>query len=77
MEDQDIDVRGILNLLRRRLGLIVATFVVCLGLAGIAIFALTPMFTASALVLVDGYGGFGQCPGGFRSRNPAFGRGAS
>lgn len=53
MEDQDIDVRGMLNLLRRRFGLILATLVVSLGLAGLAILALTPMFTASTLVLVD------------------------
>ena len=53
MEEQEIDIRGILNLLRRRLSLIVATLVVCLGIAGIAVFALTPIFSASALVLVD------------------------
>lgn len=53
MEEQEIDIRGILNLLRRRLSLIVATLVVCLGIAGIAVFALTPIFSASTLVLVD------------------------
>ena len=53
MEDQEIDVRGILNLLRRRASLIMATLVVCLGIAGIALFALTPIYSASALILVD------------------------
>lgn len=53
MEEQEIDIRGILNLLRRRLSLIVATLVVCLGIAAIAVFALTPIFSASTLVLVD------------------------
>lgn len=53
MEDQEIDIRGIVNLLRRRLRLILATLVVCLGIAGIALFALTPIYSASALVLVD------------------------
>ena len=53
MEDQEIDIRGILNLLRRRLSLILATLVVCLGIAGIALFALTPIYSASTLVLVD------------------------
>src|SRR5690606_15358251 len=53
MDDQDIDIGGILNLLRRRFGLILATLAACLGLAGLAILALTPTFTASALVLVD------------------------
>lgn len=53
MEEQEIDIRGILNLLRRRLSLILATLVVCLGIAAIAVFALTPIFSASTLVLVD------------------------
>ncbi|WMT86757.1 Wzz/FepE/Etk N-terminal domain-containing protein [Pelagibacterium sp. 26DY04] len=53
MDDQDIDIGGILNLLRRRFGLILVTLAACLGLAGLAILALTPTFTASALVLVD------------------------
>lgn len=53
MEEQEIDIRGILNLLRRRLRLILATLIVCLGLAGIAILALTPIYSASTLILVD------------------------
>ncbi|WP_421952710.1 GumC family protein [Pelagibacterium sp.] len=53
MEDQEIDIRGILNLLRRRLSLILATLFVCLGIAGIALFALTPIYSASTLILVD------------------------
>lgn len=52
MDETEIDIRGILGLLRRRLRLIV-TFVVIVGLAGIATVVLTPLFTASTLILVD------------------------
>jgi len=48
-----INIRGLFDLLRRRLRLILAAFIICLGIAGIAILALTPLYTASALILVD------------------------
>lgn len=53
MNAQEIDIRGILNLLRRRARLIIITFAVCIGIAGLTAFALPSIFTASALVLVD------------------------
>jgi len=53
MDDSEIDIRGILGLLRRRLRLIVLTVVVVVGVAGIVAFALTPIYSATALVLVD------------------------
>lgn len=53
MDDTEIDIRSIIGLLRRQLYLIMAVIVVSLGLAAIAIFALSPIYTATALVMVD------------------------
>jgi succinoglycan biosynthesis transport protein ExoP len=53
MEESEIDVRVILGLLRRRLSLIVATTVLVTGVTAAVTFTLTPLYTASALVLVD------------------------
>ena len=53
MEHQEIDGPGLVDLLRRRAGLVALTLVVCLGIAGVTVLALTPLFSASALVLVD------------------------
>lgn len=53
MEESEIDIRGILSLLRRRLVLIVATTVVVVGVATSVAFTLTPLYSASALVMVD------------------------
>lgn len=53
MEESEIDIRGILGLLRRRLVLILATTVVVVGAAATVAFTLTPLYSASALVLVD------------------------
>jgi len=52
-DSREFDIRGLLGLLRRQAGLIAITLVVVLSLAGLAIFALKPVYTASALVLVD------------------------
>lgn len=53
MDETEIDIRGIIGLLRRQLRLIVTIILIALGLAAIAIFALQPVYTATALVLVD------------------------
>lgn len=49
----EIDIRGILGLLRRQVRLIVSTVVISLGIATISLFVLKPVFTATALILVD------------------------
>ncbi|QYO78864.1 Wzz/FepE/Etk N-terminal domain-containing protein [Devosia salina] len=53
MEESEIDIRGILGLLRRRMVLIVSTTVLVVAVAAAVAFTLTPLYTASALVLVD------------------------
>lgn len=53
MEENEIDIRGVLGLLRRRLLLILSTTVLIVGLAAAVAFTLTPLYTASALVMVD------------------------
>lgn len=53
MEEREIDIRGIVDLLRRRLGLIVATLAACLCLAGFAVMVLPPAYSASTLILID------------------------
>lgn len=53
MEESEIDIRGILGLLRRRLVLIIATTLVVVGAAAAFAFTLTPLYSASALVMVD------------------------
>lgn len=53
MNETDIDLRRIASVLRRQLRLILTTLIVVVGLATIGAFALTPIFSASALVLVD------------------------
>jgi polysaccharide biosynthesis transport protein len=53
MNETEIDLRGVIGLLRRQLRLIIGTVVVVIALAAIVIFSLTPVYTASTLVLVD------------------------
>lgn len=53
METTSLDLRAMLQLLRRRWLLIVVTVMVTLGAAGATLFALKPIYTATALVLVD------------------------
>lgn len=53
MGGDSFDLRDVLGLLRRRIWLIVAVAVLAIGLAGIALLALKPVYTATALVLVD------------------------
>lgn len=53
MDDTDIDIRGLLEVMRRRLGLIAITAAMSVALALAVLFALTPTYTATALVLHD------------------------
>lgn len=53
MDDSEIDLRGIVGLLRRQLRLIVITTITLTALVGVIAFALTPIYSASTMVLVD------------------------
>jgi capsular exopolysaccharide synthesis family protein len=53
MEADGQDLKTIVDLLRRRAGLILLVAVLVLGVAGLAVFALKPVYSATALVLVD------------------------
>jgi succinoglycan biosynthesis transport protein ExoP len=53
MEENTFDLRAILGLLRRRLRLILVTVIVVTAVAGFVIFSLAPVYTSSALILVD------------------------
>jgi succinoglycan biosynthesis transport protein ExoP len=53
VDEVEIDLRGIANLLRRRIRLIALTLAVVLGVAILALVAMKPVFTASSLVMVD------------------------
>jgi polysaccharide biosynthesis transport protein len=53
MNETEIDLRGVIGLLRRQLRLIIGTVVVVIAVAAIVIFSLTPVYTASTLILVD------------------------
>lgn len=53
MDESEIDLRGLVGVLRRQFRLIMVTLVAVVGIAGIGAFALTPIFSASALILVD------------------------
>jgi len=52
-DETDLDLRGIAGLIRRQIRLIVTTIVLVLGLAALWVFSLTPLYTASALILID------------------------
>lgn len=53
MDADALDLRSIVDLLRRRGVIILVVTVLALGLAGLAILAMTPVYSATALVLVD------------------------
>lgn len=53
MDEADIDLRTVAGLLRRQLRLIVITVLAVVGIATIGAFSLTPIFSSTALVLVD------------------------
>lgn len=48
-----VDLRSIVGLIRRQIKLIIATILVVNGIAALIIFQLTPIYTATALVMVD------------------------
>lgn len=52
-DDRGLDLKAAFGVVRRNVWLIIASTVLCLGIALIALFALKPVYTASALVLVD------------------------
>jgi succinoglycan biosynthesis transport protein ExoP len=53
LEEPKFDLRGALGVLRRHLRLLVGTFIVVVGAAALVVLSLKPVYTASALVLVD------------------------
>jgi succinoglycan biosynthesis transport protein ExoP len=53
MDNFDIDLRSLIGLLRRRLRNIIIITVVVVGATALAVFSLTPIYTAGTLVLVD------------------------
>jgi succinoglycan biosynthesis transport protein ExoP len=53
MDESTIDLRQIFELLRRQLRLIAVTVIAVLVVAGFVVFSLTPVYTSSALILVD------------------------
>ncbi|MDF2797526.1 MAG: hypothetical protein K0R85_270 [Devosia sp.] len=53
MDEVEIDIRGILKLLRRRIRLIGAVLGVVLAVAVLALVSITPVYTASTLIFVD------------------------
>lgn len=53
IDDQEIDLRALMGMMRRRMRLVIATFSVVVVLAALVLLSLTPKYTASVLVLVD------------------------
>lgn len=53
MDENEYDLRSILGILRRRLRLILVAVVASLAIATAVVFALTPLYSATALVLFD------------------------
>lgn len=53
MDETEFDLRTIFGLLRRQFRLIVITVIVVVAIAGTIAFTLTPIYTSSALILVD------------------------
>ena len=53
MDETEFDIRSIFGLLRRQFRLIVITVIAVVGLAGVITFSLTPIYSSSALIMVD------------------------
>jgi len=53
MDGDALDLRSVFDLLKRRIWIILLVVVVCVGAAGVALLALKPVYSATALVLVD------------------------
>ena len=53
MENYEFDIRSFFGLLRRQARLIVLTVIAVVAVSSVVVFSLKPMFTASALIMVD------------------------
>lgn len=53
MNDDDLDIRRLLGILRRQAKLIIATVAFILAVAVFAVFSITPLYTGTTLILVD------------------------
>src|SRR5687767_2450910 len=53
MNDGDLELGKVIGLLRRQLRLIIITVIVGVGATVLVVFALTPVYEATALVMVD------------------------
>ena len=53
MEGDGLSIRAIVGLLRRRIMIVIACVVIALAVAGAALFAMKPIYSASALVIID------------------------
>ena len=53
MDGDALDLRNIADLLRRRAGLILSVTLLSLVVAGLALVLLKPVYSATALILVD------------------------
>ncbi|MEQ8747394.1 polysaccharide biosynthesis tyrosine autokinase [Pyruvatibacter sp.] len=53
-QDEDlIDIRALINVLRRRMGVIAGSVLLITGITLLVVFQLTPLYTASAQILID------------------------
>ena len=53
MDGSTLDLRGVVDLLQRRLGFIALVIALTLGVTGLALLAIAPIYSATALMLVD------------------------
>jgi succinoglycan biosynthesis transport protein ExoP len=51
--DAEIDLRAIFSFIKRQIQLVIVVFIAVLGLTAIYVFTLTPIYTATTLVMVD------------------------
>jgi capsular exopolysaccharide synthesis family protein len=51
--EAEIDIRAVLGVLRRQIRLVLGVFIVVSGVAAAIVFTLTPLYTATTLVMVD------------------------
>jgi capsular exopolysaccharide synthesis family protein len=51
--DDDIDLRAIFGTIRRRIWLILSVTALCVGLSGLVLVALKPVYSATALIMID------------------------
>jgi succinoglycan biosynthesis transport protein ExoP len=51
--EAEIDIRAVFGVLRRQIRLVLGVFIVISGVAAAIVFTLTPLYTATTLVMVD------------------------